>query len=387
MEMTEKLYYIDALQVSFEARVLSCVPVRDRWDVVLDRTAFFPEGGGQGGDSGTLGGAPVADTHERDGEVIHRCGAPLAVGETVEGRVDAELRLARMQIHSGEHIVSGTAHREWGCENVGFHMTEHGAVIDFDRELDASQLTALETMANEAVWQDLPVNVLWPTQEELASLAFRQKKELFGAVRLVEIPGVDLCACCAPHVPSTGRVGQIRITSAMRHRGGMRLTMVAGRAALEDARLLHANAEAVSRLFSSPREDIAAAAEKFAAQKAETEQRCAELERKYTAFRAASLPESAGDLLCFEDPSLSAAALRDLAEALKEKCGGVAAVFAGEGENWRCVLASKGTDLRAYGKGFFAALRGRGGGSASMVQGSVNASREEIEGRMYGKEG
>ena len=384
--MTEKLYYTDPRQTVFSARVLACERVRDRWETVLDRTAFFPEGGGQGGDSGTLGGVRVLDTHERDGEVVHWCDSQLPAGETVEGRVNAALRLARMQIHTGEHIVSGTAHREWGCENVGFHMTEDGAVIDFDRELDESRLAALEYMANEAVWQDLSVNVLWPTDGELAALTFRQKKELSGAVRLVEIPGVDLCACCAPHVPGTGSVGQIRFTSAMRHRGGVRLTMVAGRAALEDARRLHGSAEAISRLFSSPREDIAAAAEKFAAQKAAAEQRCAELEKRYTAFRAASLPGAEGNLACFEDPSLSAAALRDLAEALKEKCSGVAGVFAGQGTEWRCVLASKGTDLRAYGKTFFAALGGRGGGSPAMVQGSVNASREEIEGLMYGKE-
>jgi alanyl-tRNA synthetase len=384
--MTEKLYYADSGRFSFDARVLECREGKGRWEIILDRSAFFPEGGGQGGDAGTLGGVRVTDTHEREGIIVHRCDGPLSVGAVVEGRVDAALRFARMQIHSGEHIVSGTAHREWGCENVGFHMTENGAVIDFDRELDEEQLDRLEFLANEAVWRDLPVRTLFPSPEELSGLSFRQKKELSGEIRLVEIPGVDLCACCAPHVKSTGCVGQIRFTSAMRHRGGVRLTMTAGRAALSDARMLHANAEAVSRLFSAPREETAAAAERFAAQKNELEQRCAVLEKKYTSLRAASFPGGERDLLCFEDSSASSAALRDLAEALSEKCPGIAGAFAGEGSQWRYVLASKTADLRAYGKSFNASLRGRGGGSPSMIQGSVNASRKEIEELVYGKE-
>ena len=379
--MTEKLYYTEPQRYTFSARVLSCTVNKGRWEIVLDRTAFFPEGGGQGGDTGTLGGVRVLDTHERDGEILHYCDGALSVGAAVDGAVDRAVRFARMQIHSGEHIVSGTAHREWGCENVGFHMTEQAAVIDFDRELDAPQLSALERMANECIWQDLPVTVLYPTAEELPAIPFRQKKELSGQIRLVEIPGVDRCACCAPHVSSTGQVGQIRFTSVMRHRGGVRLTMVAGRAALEDARMLHQNAEALSRLFSAPREDIAAAAERFAAQKAAGELDRAELERKYTALRAGS-----AGAICFEDAFLSPAALRALAEALGEKHPGVTGAFAGEDGSWRYVLASRDTDLRPFGKGFNAALHGRGGGSPSMIQGSVQATRREIEDYIYGKE-
>ena len=367
--MTEQLYYTEPQRYTCAARVLSCTVNKGRWEIALDRTAFFPEGGGQGGDTGTLGGVRVLDTHERDGEILHYCDGALSVGAAVDGAVDRAVRFARMQIHSGEHIVSGTAHREWGCENVGFHMTEQAAVIDFDRELDAPQLSALERMANECIW------------EELAAIPFRQKKELSGQIRLVEIPGVDRCACCAPHVSSTGQVGQIRFTSVMRHRGGVRLTMVAGRAALEDARMLHQNAEALSRLFSAPREDIAAAAERFAAQKAAGELDRAELERKYTALRAGS-----AGAICFEDAFLSPAALRALAEALGEKHPGVTGAFAGEDGSWRYVLASRDTDLRPLGKGFNAALHGRGGGSPSMIQGSVQATRREIEDYIYGKE-
>ena len=383
--MTEKLYYTDPTQYTFTARVLACTEGKNRWEVELDRTAFFPEGGGQGGDVGALQDAAVTDTHERGGVILHFCDRPLPVGDTVNGAVDAVVRFARMQIHSGEHIVSGTAHREWGCENVGFHMTEHAAVIDLDRELDAAQLSALERMANEAVWDDIRVNILWPMAKELETFSFRQKKELAGQIRLVEIPGVDLCACCAPHVRSTGQVGEIRFTDAMRHRGGMRLTMVAGRAAYLDALAMRRNAETVSRIFSVPRGEIGAAAERFSERESALDLQRAALEKKYVALRAASLAAAGEDILCFEDASLSAAALRDLAGALSEKCSGTAGAFAGEDGNWRYVLASRREDLRIRGKAFNAALRGRGGGSSAMIQGGVNASREEIERYFHGE--
>ena len=385
--VTEKLYYIDSLRTEFTARVLSCEAAKDAFDVVLDRTAFFPEGGGQPGDAGMLGSVRVLDTRERDGVVLHRCTGPLGVGAEVSGAVDRELRFARMQIHSGEHIVSGTAHRDWGCENVGFHMTERAAVLDFDRELDAQQLSALERMANEAVWADLPIRILTPSPEELAGITFRQKKELTGQIRLVEIPGVDLCACCAPHMPGTGRIGLIQFTDAARHRGGMRITMKAGRAAYEAAAALSSEADSLSRLFSAPREGLAEAAGRLLERQEAQEAARVALERKYCALLVEKTPETAGNIALFESDGLSAAALRELAGALAEKCGGVAGVFAGADGAWRCVLASKSVDLRQWVRPFNAALRGRGGGSPEMVQGSAGASRREIEEYMDGQNG
>ena len=377
--MTEKLFYSEPMQFAFTARVLSCDQVKDRWEVALDRTAFFPEGGGQGGDTGVLGDARVLDTHERGGAVVHFCDKPLPVGESVAGAVDAAVRFARMQIHSAEHIVSGTAHRAWGCENVGFHMTERAAVLDFDRELDAAQLDALERMANEAVWQNLPIRALYPRAEELEAYTFRQKKELTGQIRLIEIPGVDLCACCAPHVLSTGQIGLIALTDAMRHRGGVRITMTAGRAAWEADAQLRKSADALSRLFSAPREGLAEAAKRLLAHQAAQDAARVDLERRYCALLADAAPASPGNIAVFETGALSAAALRELAAALAEKCGGVAGAFVLEDGAWRYVLASKTLDLRVWGKAFNAALSGRGGGSAEMIQGRVGADRRAIE--------
>ena len=386
--MTERLYNADAHAPLFTARVLSCREEKGVWQIVLDRTAFFPEGGGQSGDRGFLGEARVLDTRERDGEVLHLCDRPLTEGETVRGAVDWATRFVRMQIHSGEHILSGHAHRRWGCENVGFHMTDTAAVIDFDRELDAAQLAELEQLANETVWADLPVCVLFPTAEELAAIPFRQKKELTGQVRLVEIPGVDVCACCAPHVKTTGQIGQIRILDSMRHRGGVRLTVTAGRPALELAIRQGADAGELSKRFSAPRDALPAAADRILGELEGLKQALASMERRYTALLAESVRETAGDLCFFLPGEMSAAAARELAEAGKKKCGGICAVFAGDDETgWRYVMASESVDLRARAGELNAALSGRGGGSSAMIQGSAAAARDHIERVFHGKNG
>lgn len=384
--MTEKLFYADARMRKFTARVLSCEERGKLYAVTLDRTAFFPEGGGQGGDVGTLGGVRVADTREENGEIVHFCAAPLTAGAEATGEIDWETRFARMQIHSAEHLVSGHAHALWGCENIGFHMDEHGATIDFDRELDAPQLAQLERLANEAVWQNLPINILWPTEGELAAMPFRQKKALAMPVRIVEVPGVDRCACCAPHVSFTGEIGLIRLKDRMRHRGGVRFTMLAGRAAYEDAALCAAETEALSRLFSAPQNALCAAAGRVLGElEAEKYQRAA-AERRYVEARLAALTPCEGNRLFFED-GLSPAALRTLAEGGKTRCTGACAALCAEDGGYRYVMASETTDLRAAAKSINAALSGRGGGAPGMIQGSLFASREQIEEYFHGKIG
>lgn len=384
--MAEKLFYADAHLRKFTARVLSCEESGRLFAVTLDRTAFFPEGGGQSGDIGTLGGARVTDTREERGEILHFCDAPLFPGAEVTGELDWETRFARMQIHSAEHLVSGHAHALWGCGNVGFHMDEHGATIDFDRELDAPQLMRLERLVNEDVWKNLPINILWPAEEELAAMPFRQKKELSMPVRIVEVPGVDLCACCAPHVSFTGEIGLVRLKDRMRHRGGVRFTMLAGRAAYEDAALCAAETESLSRLFSAPQNALCAAAERVLGELEEEKYARAAAERRYVEARLAAEKPYEGNLLFFED-GLSPAALRALAEGGKTRCTGVCAALCAEDGGYRYVMASETTDLRAAARSINAALSGRGGGAPGMIQGNLHASRETVERYFYGKIG
>lgn len=384
--MTEKLFYDNAHRREFTAHVLSCTERGGLYAVTLDRTAFFPEGGGQGGDTGVLGGVRVTDTREEQGEIVHFCAAPLAPATEVIGELDWETRFARMQIHSAEHLVSGYAHTLWGCENIGFHMDEHGATIDFDRELDAKQLLRLERLANEAVWQNLPINILWPTEAELAALPFRQKKELSMPVRIVEVPGIDFCACCAPHVRFTGEIGPVRLKDRMRHRGGVRFTMLAGRAAYEDAALCAAETEALSHLFSAPVNALNTAAERLLGELESEKHGRAAAERRYVEARLAALEPCTGNRLLFEE-TLSPAALRALAEGGKKHCAGICAALCAGEEGFRYVMASETVDLRAAAREINAALDGRGGGAPTMIQGTLRASRRTIEEYFHGKIG
>ena len=376
--MTEKLYYEDSHLFAFRARVLACEETKKGFRIALDRTAFFPEGGGQSADTGTLGGARISDVHEREGVIWHDADRPLAPGTEVEGAIDAGQRLRRMQNHSGEHVLSGLTHRLTGYDNVGFHMGEAGMTIDFSGELDEAQLQLLETQANEAVRANLPIRTWYPDAEELATLDYRSKKELTGAVRLVEIKGVDLCACCAPHVSRTGEIGIVKILSAERHRGGMRLTVICGLDALDDYRRRLESAGAVSRLLSVPREKIAAGVERVLAERDAQKERLAALERELAQRLAAEQPETAGNLVVFA-PLLGEPAQRELVNALTAKCGGFAAAFAGsDAEGWRYVIGSRHVDLRAQGRAINAAISGRGGGSPEMIQGRAAASEAAI---------
>ena len=230
------------------------------------------------------------------------------------------------------------------------------------------------------MWENIPIRVFYPSPEELEELVFRQKKALTGPVRLVEIPGVDLCACCAPHVRRTGEIGLVRLLDAQRHRGGVRITMTAGRGAWENAAAMGESADALSRLFSAPKDALPAAAERVLAELESAKYALAGMERRYTALLAESAPETEGDLCFFLPGAMSSPAARDLAEAGKKKCGGICAVFAGDDESgWRYVMASESVDLRSRAKELNAALSGRGGGSSAMIQGGASVTREVIE--------
>ena len=226
--MTEKLYYNDAFMKNFTAQVLSCEKGKDGWEVVLDRTAFYPEGGGQPGDQGVLGGVAVADTHEREGEVVHLCAGPLAVGETVTGEIYFVRRFDFMQQHSGEHIVSGILCARHHCDNVGFHIGKDLVTIDFNAALTTEDVAEIEALANQYIWEDHPVEAGWPDSEALAALPYRSKKALEGPVRIVTWPGADCCACCGTHVRRSGQVGLVKLLSCQKFRDGVRIEMAAG---------------------------------------------------------------------------------------------------------------------------------------------------------------
>ena len=378
---TQRLYYEDSHMVSFTARVLSCQPspkVKDCWEVVLDRTAFYPEGGGQLADHGILGGVPVADVRERDGEVCHITSAPLEEDREVEGNVDWPRRLLLMQQHTGEHILSGIVHKLYGYENVGFHMGADGVTVDFDGEIAPADLPKLERLANQAIWADLPVTADWPPEEERSQMSYRSKKELTWPVRLVTVEDTDVCACCGVHTRRTGEVGALKIVSCQKHKGGVRLTLQIGSSALEHYGQLLDSVTKISNLLSAKQPEVAQAVERLQEETISLRQGLSAARRELFEAKAEALPEGRETLCMVEGPGLTPVELRQYCARLCEKAK-AAAIFSGDdSQGYKYAFGSLSADSRPYGRQLNEALRGRGGGAADCVQGSVSASGEQI---------
>lgn len=378
VDLTEKLYYSDGHLSRFTARVTSCEKEDGAWAVKLDRSAFFPGGGGQEADEGVLSDMKLLGLREEGEDIVHLTPAPLEPGALVEGRIDWPLRFSRMQGHSGEHILSGTVHRLFGYDNVGFHMGEEAITIDFSGELSREDLSRAELEANRAIWRDVPVRTLLPTPGELAAMDYRSKKELTGQVRIVEIEGVDRCACCAPHVSHSGEVGLLKIIDSMRHRGGTRLTLLCGEAALLDYEALHENNAAVSAALSAKRLETGGAIARVMAEQEERRAELTKLKRELLQLKAAALRPTEGSICIFES-DIDMITLRELVNAGSELAGKVCAGFAGTDGDYKYIIGSRSVPLRARAKEINAAIDGRGGGSDAMIQGTSRARREDIE--------
>lgn len=378
--MTTKLYDLDSHCRVFSAQVLACAPAEGgKWYITLDQTAFFPEGGGQPADQGTLGSVQVLDVREKGDAIVHITDGPLSPGQTVTGTLDWDLRFRRMQCHSGEHVISGLAHSLYGCTNVGFHMGESEVILDFDKELTADQLAHIEDLANQIITENRPVTAQYPTPEVLAELDYRSKLDLTENVRIVTVEDCDVCACCAPHVKHTGEIGLVKLLDSMRHRGGIRIWMVAGRLALEDYRVKQENVAAISAALSVKQPQAAQGVERLKQELQEVTLALKEARQALMAEKAKALPETEGNLCLFED-DLDSNSLRSLANAGMEKCSGICAVFTGSDQaGYRYVMGSRTVDLRAKAKEINQALGGKGGGQPTMIQGSVTANREAIQ--------
>ena len=375
---TRKLYYEDSHLDHFTAQVLSCEQDGQNYQVILDATAFYPEGGGQGADTGTLGGVRVQFTREEGETVVHICDGALIPGSTVEGQIDYAARFLRMQQHSGEHIVSGIINRRFGYHNTGFHMGADCITIDFDGVISPEVLPEIEAEANRAVWQNLPIRCWYPSQEQLPQVNYRTKRALPWPVRIVEIPGFDCCACCGTHVAATGEIGLIKLFSAVHFRGGTRMEMACGKRALEILNSAYQQNKLVSQAFSAQMGETGAAAQRMNDLAAAQKYRIIGLEKRIFAGIAEAFAGT-GDVLLFE-ADLDGTALRELTDAVAGTCGGRAAVFSGSDESgYGFCLAQPGGDLRQLCKEMTASLSGRGGGKPGFQQGRVQAGKAEIE--------
>ncbi|RKJ58684.1 alanyl-tRNA editing protein [bacterium 1XD42-1] len=374
--MTQKLFYENMYLQHFSATVTGCESAQDRWHITLDATAFYPEGGGQPGDTGYLGNVRVIDTHSRRDEVIHITDGPIQPGEKIEGKIDWEPRFSRMQHHTGEHIVSGLIHRLYGYDNVGFHMGHDAVTLDLSGELSGADLEKVERLANEAVWKNIPIEISYPSPEALAALDYRSKKELSGDVRIVTVPEYDICACCGTHVHKTGEIGLIKLVNFQRYKGGIRIWMLCGGEALEDYTRKNKDVFAVSALLSAKPHEITPALEHVLKERDGLKLELGLLQDRLFEYKAAAI-EQGSFTIQFEE-NLSPNELRKYCLALCERCE-TAAVFSGKDREWKYAIGSKNQDVRVLGKAFNGAFSGKGGGKPGLIQGSVTGDPEAIK--------
>lgn len=375
--MTKKLYD-DSHLVEFEATVLDSLEEDGFWWIELDKTAFFPEGGGQPSDKGTLGDAEVFDVQIKDDKIYHKISKALNVGEKVNGVIDFNRRLDFMQQHSGEHIVSGVARCLFGCENVGFHLSEDIVTLDLDKLLNDQELLEIEKGANQKVYDNVNFDIYYPDDETLKNLDYRCKKELEGEIRIVDIETVDRCACCAPHVKKSGEIGIIKLLSHEKLRGGTRIEIKCGNRALDDYNEKYANISAISSLLCVKQNETALSVERLLSGIGELKGIILDMKRQKINDLVENFAPETDVTAEFED-SLEIKDMQHFCDALYKKCGGIRAVFSKNEKGIAFVVCGDSENLDNWFKEFKNHFTVRGGGRNGMVSGTVLAEIEELK--------
>ena len=375
IQMTKKLYDKDAYLKEFSAIVLSCEKAENGYEVILDQTTFFPEGGGQASDEGTIDGIKVTDVQEKEGTIIHTLEAPLEKGKEVSCMLDWELRFSRMQAHSGEHIVSGVVHSEFGYSNVGFHMSDAIMTVTFDGVLTPDDIKKVEIESNRAVYRNIEIKAINPTKEELEKLEFRSKIELGDDARIVIIGDIDSCACCAPHVARTGEIGLIKIINSYAYKQGTRIEMLAGSLALSDYMSLNSANKELMALLSASRESVNDAVIKQNEQLVALRTQNAQMSKELALLKLN--PVSVGESVYAIAKDLSFDELRHCSNNLLEKGAKVCVLFSFSDDGAAYVVSSKTEDVRAIVKTLNEKFCGKGGGKPDYAQGKLSQANEE----------
>lgn len=374
---TGRLYYENVYIKEFDAKVLKCREGENGYEIILDESAFYPEGGGQPCDIGSLGEAEVKDVQEKDGELIHYTDKALEEGDTVHGKINWERRFDLMQQHSGEHMVSGLVHEKYGYNNVGFHMGSDVITIDFSGVLNEEQLQEIEDRVNEKIWENTPVQITYPSESELENIPYRSKKELTGQVRIVEFPETDICACCGTHVAHTGEIGAVKFLSVVKFRQGVRVEMISGKRVIDYFSKIAKENSKVSVLLSAKPQETSKAVERLQEENFRLKGKIFDMEAEI--FKAeAEKWAGAGSVLIFKK-NMESDSVRKLTDAVMRTCCGCCAVFSDNGDGtYKYAMGEKDGNLREFTKEMNQVLNGRGGGKPFFVQGSVSSSEEEI---------
>ena len=383
LSKTIRLYDADAYQTEFEATVLACEEVEKKdgrgYQVWLDQTLFFPEEGGQSPDMGTIDGVEVLDVQIKNDVITHILAEPLTVGAMVKGVVDWQHRFYNMQQHSGEHIFSGIVHNRFGYDNVGFHLSDSIVTMDFNGVITPEEITEIEEKVNQAIIENIPVEVSYPSKEELKELDYRSKIEIEGQVRIVTIPGYDVCACCAPHVRRTGEIGSLKVMNVQSYKGGVRVSILCGFRALD---AFCQKADIITELmaeFSTSQDAILDNVKKLKGANQTMKNQLAAAKQELMEYKVSAIPEDSENAILFE-ADLETPVVRGVVNGLVEKFAGISAVFVGNDENgYQFIVGSKNKDCRQIASALREKLSARGGGSDKMIQGSVAATQLQIE--------
>lgn len=376
---THRIYYDDSCVFDFDAKVIGCEKdVTGNFAIVLDRTAFFPESGGQYGDCGFIGSSHISNTKERNNVIFHMADRPVEVGLTLQCKIDRDARFIKMQNHSGEHIVSGLIYSRFGIENVGFHLGHYDVTMDFNKKISREQLDCIEEAANDVVYRNLPIEIFYPDEDELAKLSYRSKLDITDNVRIVKIGDVDTCACCAPHVRMTGEIGIIKLLDYAPYKGGTRVHMLCGKWALSDYGKRYSNLSEIAALLSSKSDETSEKFKFFLNEKKQLELKLSMLKKSNVALKAEKLlPDSEGNIIVFE--VTEADVMQDYVNVLLAKCENIAAVFSGDDKNgYNFIIASEKTDLKSMLPEFFSTFNVKCGGSKSMIRGFICAEKAKI---------
>lgn len=380
--MTEKLYYLDAYLDEFDCKVINLYTDERYIYLETDCTAFFPEGGGQTSDRGWLNSAYVENVQIVDGKILHFVEnneenvEKLYNSTILHGKIDMKKRFSDMQQHSGEHIFSGIVHNLYGYNNVGFHLGSEIVTLDFDGILNEDDVCKVESLVNKALWENIEIKVLYPNDEELKSLTYRSKIEIEGQVRIVEIPGIDTCACCAPHVKRTGEIGFVEVVNFEKYKGGTRVSILCGERALKDIRHKLNENKRVSVITKAKQSETAIAVERLMKEKERLEFELVGANREILTAKAQAIKES--ERIIIFDNKLDGKLLTEFTEVIKNKAYDFAACFCGENGFYRYCIASRSNDLRSLGKELNGSFNGKGGGRGEMIQGSLTGREEEL---------
>lgn len=403
---TIKLYDNDAYATEFEAKVLSCKEIEKDgqvcYEVILDQTLFFPEEGGQTPDKGIINGAEVIDVQIKDDVVYHYVSAQLqltsvvnATGNskdtpqtnstldtpqlpTITAHINRSHRFSNMQQHSAEHIFSGIVHKEYGYNNVGFHLSDNIVTMDFDGVLTMEQIEDIEWKVNEAIAKNVAIDARYPESEELKALEYRSKIEIDGPVRIVTIEGYDACACCAPHVKRTGEIGMFKVMSAQSHRGGVRISFLCGFRALNAFREKAKILSEITNFLSTGQDTAFERISQLKEFNVQLKMQLSGLKQDVMLGKIKEIPVEQKDVILIED-ELDTVIVRNVVNAMVERHEGNCAVFTGnDTEGYRFILGSRTNDCREVAASLRECFGAKCGGSKEMIQGSLSTEKEKI---------